>query len=307
MKQLVLLCSSDSSSDCPANCFPDRMKPKASIIILDFFKSRRVCENVESILKQKVDFPYEIIVVDNSANPENAKKLDPIRKYPEVTVFINETNLGYVKGNNRGVQRAKGDYIVIVNPDIIWKDEDSFQKMIDYMDAHPEIGVLGPKQINDNDGSVAMTVRAFPKISNQVFRRTKLRKLPFISSLVAKDECKNLDYDKTQTVDWLQSSFWITRHSLWNKIGGLNKAYFIFMSDPDYCFECWKEGYEVVYFPETKVYADGKRASAGGLKEFFSKKILRQHLKDSLKYRMSHLFKRNPRLKYLKNLENGLA
>lgn len=277
------------------------MKFKASIIILDFFKSKRVCENVDSIQKQKVDFLYEVIVVDNSANPLNAQKLAPLSHYPNVKVFINETNIGYVSGNNRGVQRAKGEYILIVNPDIIWKDQHTFQRLIDYMDKHQEVGVLGPKQINDGDGSIAMTVRTFPKLATQIARRTILRRIPGIRSLVAHDECRDLNYDMTQCVDWLQSSFWITRHALWNKLGGLDKKYFIFMSDPDYCWKCWSAGFEVVYYPPVKVYADGIRASAGGVKDFFNKWILRQHFKDAIKYRVAHIFRGNPRKVYFRN------
>ena len=280
------------------------MKPKASIIILDFFKSKRVVKNVESIVEQKVNFPYEIIVVDNSANPLNSKKLAPLSKYTNVKVFINESNIGYVRGNNRGVKRAKGEYILIVNPDIIWGDKHNFQKLIDYMDKHEEIGVLGPQQINDGDGSIAMTVRAFPKLTLQIARRTKLRNLPIIRSLVAHDECRDINYSLTQPVDWLQSSFWVTRQKLWNKMGGLDPRYFIFMSDPDYCWKCWKEGYKVIYHPEIKVHADGVRASAGGVKEFFEKWILRQHFKDAVKYRMAHMFKGNPRLRYYKDYKN---
>ena len=278
------------------------MKPKASIIILDFYKSKRVVKNVESIISQKVNFPYEIIVVDNSANPLNSKKLAPLSKYKNVKVFINETNIGYVRGNNRGVKRAKGEYILIVNPDIIWGDNHNFQELIDYMDENPEIGVLGPQQINDGDGSIAMTVRAFPKLTLQIARRTKLRKLPIIRSLVAHDECRDMNYNTTQPVDWIQSSFWVTRQKLWNKIGGLDPRYFIFMSDPDYCWKCWEEGHKVVYHPEIKVHADGVRASEGGVKEFFEKWILRQHFKDAIKYRLAHMFKKNPRKAYSKKL-----
>ncbi len=274
------------------------MKPKASIIILDFFKSKRVRENVESIQRQKVNFTYEIIIVDNSANPLNAKKLNPLRKYPNVKIFINEKNVGYVKGNNQGVSRSKGEYLLIVNPDIVWRDKNTFQKLIDYMEKNPTVGVLGPKQINESDKSIAMTVRAFPKLSLQILRRTKLKNLPIIRSLVAHDECRDINYSKTQPVDWLQSSFWVTTRKLWNKFSGLDKRYFIFMSDPDYCFKCWKSKHQVIYFPDTQVYADGIRASEGGIKEFFKKWILRQHLKDAIKYRWHHLFKGNPRKKY---------
>jgi N-acetylglucosaminyl-diphospho-decaprenol L-rhamnosyltransferase len=275
----------------------DTKRPKVSIVILDFLKSKRVCENVESLQKQKTDFEFEIIIVDNSCNAENAEKINSLKKFENVQIQINKENVGYIKGNNQGAAVAKGEYLMIVNPDIIWPNHEVMQKLVDYMEGHPKTGVCGPKQINDNDNSVAMTVRAFPNIFLQVARRTFLRRLPLIKKWVAYDEMQHLDYKKTQTVDWLQSSFWITRKALWDKIGGLDKAYFIFMSDPEYCYRVWKAGFEVVYYPEVTVHADGRRASEGGFKAFFKKWTLRQHLKDALIYQFKHLFNRNPHKK----------
>jgi len=269
---------------------------KASIIILDYLKSRRVCENVRSLMAQKTTFPFEVIVVDNSANPANAEKLRPLAEFPNVRIIVNERNVGYTRGNNQGVAESRGEYILIVNPDIVWGDPTNLQKMIDHMDSHPEIGVLGPKEVNDGDGSVAMTVRRFPNFFLQVARRTNLRQLPLVSDWVAKDECRDLDYSKIQTVDWLQSSFWVTRRSLWEKFGGLDTNYRIFMSDPDYCWKCWEAGFQIVYYPEAVVHADGVRASAGGFKAFFTKWIMRQHVKDSLKYQIRYILKSNPRI-----------
>ncbi len=268
---------------------------KASIVILDFLKSKRVCENVKSILAQDRDFEIEVIVVDNSCNEENAEKLMELKKYPEVYVQINKENVGYVRGNNQGAHRANGEYILIVNPDIVWRKSDTLKKLVAYMDKNPEVGIAGPKQINDDDGSVAMTVRAFPKLTMQVARRTFLRKLPILKKKVAYDEMQHLDYEKEQDVDWLQSSFWIVRNSLWKKWGGLNKNYFLFMSDPDLCFRCWEEGFKVKYYPKAVVYADGIRLSQGGFGDFFKKWTMRQHLKDSIAYKKKHLLKKNPR------------
>ena len=260
-------------------------------------KAKRVSENVESILAQKTDFPLEIIVVDNSVNSVNAKILLELQKHPNVRVVINDKNVGYVSGNNGGAARALGEYLMIVNPDIIWREKDTLQTMIDYMNEHEEVGILGPKQINDTDKSVAMTVRAFPKLFLQIARRTWIRKLPLIKRWVAHDEMRHLDYEKTQEVDWLQSSFWLIRKSLWNSFGGLNPDYFLFMSDPDLCFKVWEKGYKVVYYPKAVVYADGIRLSQGGMKAFFQKWTLRQHLKDAIKYSWNHLWRGNPRRK----------
>ncbi len=273
---------------------------KASIIILHFSKSRHVCENVESIYKQVADFNFEVIIVDNSCNPQKALMLDSLRKFEGVQTLINPKNLGYIRGNNRGVELAKGEYLLIVNPDIIWPEKDILQKLVDFMEIHPRIGICGPQQINDNSGKTAMTVRAFPNLFLQVARRTFLRRLPLIKKWVAYDEMQHLDYAKTQPVDWLQSSFWITRKSLWDKLGGLDSSYFLFMSDPEMCWQCWKAGYEVVYYPEVRVHADGRRASEGGFLAFFNKWTMRQHVKDALVYQLKHLFRGNPRSKYSK-------
>lgn len=273
------------------------MNKSVSIVILDFLKSKRVCENVESILAQQVDFPVEIIVIDNSVNEDNAKRLLEMKKYPNVKVSINKENVGYIRGNNQGAKMATGHYLLIVNPDIVWREKDTLQKLIDYMEVHEEIGILAPRQINDGNNEVAMTVRAFPTFFLQIARRTFLRNLPLIRGFVAYDEMRHLDYDVTQEVDWIQSSFWVIRKSLWDSFSGLNPDYFIFMSDPDLCFKVWEKGYKVVYYPKTTVYADGIRASQGGFSAFFKKWTLRQHVKDSLKYSWNHLFKGNPRKK----------
>jgi len=269
--------------------------PKVSIVILDFMKASRVCENVKSILEQRVDFPVEVIVVDNSVNEKNAAELSVLEQYPNVVIEINQSNEGYVKGNNAGAKLASGEYILIVNPDIVWRETHTLQTLMDYMEGHEEIGILAPKQINDGDGKEAMTVRAFPKLFLQIARRTWLRKLPLVKKWVAHDEMRHLDYDQTQEVDWLQSSFWVMRKSLWESLGGLNDDYFLFMSDPDMCHRVWEKGYKVVYYPKAVVYADGIRLSQGGLRTFFKKWTLRQHMKDAIKYSWKYKFKKHPR------------
>jgi N-acetylglucosaminyl-diphospho-decaprenol L-rhamnosyltransferase len=269
---------------------------KASIIILDFLKSKRVVENVESIQKQLVDFPIEIIVVDNSRNEANAQKLRELEKFPNVKLIFNQKNLGYTRGTNRGASDATGEYLFIVNPDIIWSDPQTLQKMVDFLDTNSKAGIVGPKQVNDTDGQVAMTVRAFPKLFLQIARRTWLRRLPGIRKKVEFDEMQHLDYAKTQSVDWLQSSFVAIRRNLWEKFEGLDEGYFLFMSDPDICWKCWESGFEVIYYPEVTVHADGLRCSAGGFLSFFGKWTLRQHLRDAVKYYMKYRGKPNPRV-----------
>jgi len=275
---------------------------KVTAIVLDYFKADQVVKNIEGLNQQKTDFDFNIIVIDNSCSQDNANKLLSLNRFTNVSMVINTQNLGYIKAHNEVSHLIKGDYVFIINPDIEWRDNDVLQKMVAYMDTHQDIGILGPKQI-EITGKVAMSVRAFPKFFLQVARRTFLRKLPFLKKWVSYDEMKHIDYDKTQDVDWLQSSCVLVRSDLWFKIGGFSKDYFLFMGDVELSWQTWKNGLRVVYYPELTVYADGERCSQGGFKKFFTSWVLRQHVKDSLRYRWKFIFDKNPRQEYYKKNE----
>jgi len=281
-----------------------KTKTRLTIIVLDYLKAKRVVENVSLLEKQKTNFASKIIVIDNSCNQENADVLKKsLGKKKNIELVINDKNLGYIKAHNVVSDRIVGDYLLILNPDILLKDKDVLQKMVGYLDKNKEVGLIGPKQVNDN-GEIAMSVRGWPKFYLQVARRTFLRNLPGLKEQVEHDEMKHLDYDEVQDVDWLQSSCVMIRKNLWDDIGGLDESYFLFMSDPEICYQVWKRGFRVVYFPKVKVFADGKRVSAGGFGTFFKSWVLRQHVKDSLTYRLKHFLKSNPRKKYYENHSN---
>lgn len=268
---------------------------KATVIIVDYHKAERVLENVRSLLAQTGGFEIKIIIVDNSVDAKNAEILRQLESEKNVKIIINTENLGYPRANNLGAREAEGEYIFIVNPDIVWRESDTLQKILNYMDANPQIGVLGPAQKNDGDGSRPLVARAFPRLFLQLARRTFLRKLPLVSGWVAHDERQDLDVNLTQEVDWLQSSFFVVRRDLWDGLGGFDENYFLFMADSELCWRAWKNGKKVVYFADTTVYADGKRCSEGGFLDFFRKQAMRWHFKDSLRYSLKHLGENKPR------------
>ncbi|HBO16984.1 MAG: Glycosyl transferase, family 2 [Candidatus Moranbacteria bacterium GW2011_GWE2_35_2-] len=280
-------------------------KIKITIVVLNYQKARRTVKNVKSIFSQKINFHFKVFVIENTAHKKDEGELlkKELSGLENLEIIINKTNIGYSRGNNIVKGREEGDYVFVVNPDIIFKDSDSLQKIVDYMDANPDIAILGPQQIND-DGGITMSVRAFPKFYLQVARRTFLRNLPILKEKVAYDEMRHLDYSKIQDVDWLQSSCFVVRRDFWEKVGGLNEEYFLFMTDAQMCFDAWNMGYRVVYYPEVKVYADGRRVSDGGFLKFFRSWVLRAHVLDALKYQFKNFWLENPRKKYYQNKKN---
>ena len=148
---------------------------------MNYNKAARVVENVSFLTAQNInEFEHKIMVVDNSCNKEqeNILRSGLSRVRNDFVLVINKKNVGYTKGYNMVSDELEGEYVLIVNPDILFRQKDTLQKMVQYLDAHLDVALLGPKQIND-DGSLAMTVRAFPKFYVQVARRTFLKKIPY--------------------------------------------------------------------------------------------------------------------------------
>jgi len=279
----------------------EKNEAKLTILVSNYSKAKRVVKNVKSIFRQNTDFDFKVFITDMSCDKNQADIMrNGLQEFPDIEFIINKKNLGYSKGHNVIKGKEKGNYILVVNPDIIFEEKDTLQKMTDYMNSHPDIAILGPKQIND-DGKIAMTVRAFPKLYIQILRRTFLRNLPILKNKIAYDEMSHLNYAKTQDVDWLQSSCVMIRRDFWDKVSGYDERFFLFMSDTQMCHKAWENGFRVVYYAQTSVRADGKRLSAGGIFDFFRKKVIRQHLIDAFKYTLLNLKESNPREKYYKN------
>lgn len=270
---------------------------KVSVIILDFFKAGQVVDNVKSIQKQKCNFELEIIIVDNSLDKDNASVLNTLENVKNVTLIINKDNLWYTKWNNLWYSKASWDYIFVLNPDIYLKENNIFQELVDYLEKNKDVWIIGPKQENKDD-TIPIVVRKFPNLFVQFFRRTFFGKLPILRWIVWDDESRYDDLDLIREVDWLQSSFFVVRKWLWDEVWGFDECYFIFMSDSEMCFQSWKNWMKVIYYPKVKVLADWKRASEWWLLDFFNKWVIRQHLKDSIKYFFNHLFESNPRKKF---------
>lgn len=268
--------------------------PKISVIILNYLKAKRVIENINFLKNQKWDFDLEIILVDNSCDKNEKEILSKLKKNNNLKIIFNEKNYWYTKWNNIWVKYASWDFILILNPDILIKDENAIFEMLKFLQNDEKIWIIWPKQINDN-WEIPIIIRRFPNLFTQIARRTFLRKIPWIKKIVEKDEYRDLDLDQIQSVDWIQSSCFMLSKKLWNKIWGFDESYKIFLADPEICFQSWKLWKKIIYFPKIQVFADWKRASFWWFLKFFQSWVLRQHFLDSIKYFFKHIFSKNPR------------
>ncbi|MEX2091013.1 MAG: glycosyltransferase family 2 protein [Candidatus Paceibacterota bacterium] len=252
-----------------------------SVIIVNF-KNPALLRLCLKSLKNALDpaTKYEILVVDVESS---ASTVNMVREeFPQVRLLPFKQNIGYTKGVNEGLKAASGDYFLILNPDVV-PLKNSIEKMLEYMEAHSDTGILGPRLLNF-DGSPQPSCFRFYTPLTILYRRSFFGKLPFAGKTLNKFLMKDKDINKTTEADWIMGSALMTSAKAVKKVGFLDEDFFLYMSDVDWAKRFWKNEYKVVYYPESQMYHYHRRSSKGGILDLLLKKEARWHLKDALKY-----------------------
>jgi GT2 family glycosyltransferase len=255
-----------------------------SIIIVNYNVKEFLQNLIHSISKSSPKISREIIIVDNASNDGSVEFIK--EKFPEVNLIANNKNLGFSKANNIGMKLAKGKYILLLNPDT-FVSEDTFEKMIEFFDSKPEVGLAGCKILNP-DGTLQLACRrSFPGPWTSFCKVTGLSKLFSKTRLFAKYNLTYLDSDQTYEVDAISGSFMMFRKELYEKIGGLDENFFMYGEDLDFCYRTQKSGYKVYYVHSTQIVhykgESTKRSSLDETKIFYNAMHLfvKKHLSGS--------------------------
>ncbi|HNT81060.1 MAG TPA: glycosyltransferase family 2 protein, partial [Bacteroidia bacterium] len=147
---------------------------KLSVIIVNYNVKFFLEQALLSVKKAIQNISAEIIVVDNKSIDGSVEMLQ--QKFPEVILIANEKNTGFSVANNQGIRIAKGEYILLLNPDTL-VEEDTFEKCIEYMDAHEKAGAMGVKMIDGNGNFLPESKRGLPTPSTAFFKMTGLSSL----------------------------------------------------------------------------------------------------------------------------------
>lgn len=245
-----------------------------SFIILEYKSLNEVENCISNIQEMCGNLDYEIIVSSNSQYPKDQQN-EVESKLKSARFVFNEKNGGFSYGMNRGMEIAKGDYMIICNSDV--KIASDLLVMVDYMQNNPDVGVVGPR-IEDEPGNVQDSCRdyvSFPALLKRQIKRIFTRK-----DVIPQ---KNFDYDKIQNVDWVIGAFLMIRSSIYREIGGFDENnYFMYAEDVDLCLRVRKKGYRICYFPKFIVKFKGTRKARTSFK--FAKIFLQSHFKLWQKY-----------------------
>lgn len=191
----------------------------------------------------------QVIVVDNASSDGTAETVR--HEFPAVTLIANERNLGFVGGCNQGAAASDGRYILLLNPDTEVVG-DAVQAMVGYMDAHADVGVLGPRLLFP-DGRVQSSRRRFPSLATALIESTVLQQWFPRSSLLRRYYMLDRSDDETQDVDWVTGACMCIRREAWDQVGPLDPSLFMYSEELDWCRRARNKGWRAVYLPTATI------------------------------------------------------
>ena len=225
-------------------------KRKVSVLLVNYNVKQYLLHSIQSILQSQYDGEIEIIIVDNHSFDGSVAEVK--KRFPEISVIENEDNSGFGKAVNQATQAASGEYYLILNPDTVIQ-ENTISILANYLNGHPEAGMVGPKILNA-DGSMQLACkRSFPTIGVAFPKLLGLTKLFPKSKWAGKYNLTYLDPDLNHVVDAVSGSCMFVEASLYQQVGGFDEQFFMFGEDLDLCYRIQKSGREIHYVPATQI------------------------------------------------------
>ncbi|HUM47764.1 MAG TPA: glycosyltransferase [Chitinophagales bacterium] len=221
-----------------------------SVIIVNYNVRFFLEQALLSVKKAVLHLTAEIIVVDNNSVDGSGEMMR--EKFPDIMYVANKVNAGFARANNQGIALAKGKFVLLLNPDTI-VEEDTFEKCIQFMEAHPEAGALGVKMLDGKGNFLPESKRGFPSPAVGFYKAFGLSALFPKSKLFGGYHLGYLSENETNEVAVLAGAFMFIRRTALDKAGWLDESFFMYGEDIDLSYRIVKAGYKNYYFAGTRI------------------------------------------------------
>ncbi len=226
--------------------------PKLSIIIISYNTKELTLNCLKSVLEEtdRTNLPYEIVLVDNNSTDGSVEAVKAL-KSPLISIIEEKNNLGFGKGNNLAVKKAKGEYILLLNSDTVVL-EGGIEKLFNFYEQRQQkIQFLGGKLLNKD---MTLQPSAAPFYSPIVV---------FLALFLRGDYWGATRYSPSseKRVDWISGACILTKKSYYTELGGFDEDIFMYMEEVDLLYRAAKRGYFTYFYPEAKFIHLGSASS----------------------------------------------
>ncbi len=224
-------------------------QPTLSIAIVSWQTRDFLLDCLRSIFSNPPQNSFEVIVVDNASTDGTADAV--CSQFPDCILIANSSNAGYAAGNNQAIAKASGEFVLLLNPDVIIPAH-GLDNAISFMQTHPDAGALGVRQVHPN-GSLQRSVRGFPTPLSILSEILGLSRAFPASHIFGAYRMTYFGYDTVSEVDQPMGTFLLMRRKVIEMVGVLDEAFPIFFNEVDWCLRCKKAGWKIFFTPDIEI------------------------------------------------------
>ncbi len=217
-----------------------------------------------SLKKALTAISSEILLVDNHSSDGS---VDFIRSnYPEVIITENSVHYGYGANHNKNLIRAKGNYVLFMNSDMVILP-DALEVLCEFMDRNKNVGICSPNVLNP-DGSLQYLNKNYPNVFDLMLRRFATRAVKSVfKKRMDSYELRDSGYSNSVTVPFISGCFMFCRTGVVRHVNGFDERYFLYFEDADLCRKV-QEFAPTLSCPEARVVHRWERSAHKKFKWF---------------------------------------
>jgi GT2 family glycosyltransferase len=234
-------------------------RPDLSVIVVTHNGRVRALDTLRSALAAAGDVAVEWLVVDNGSSDGTPDAI--AAELPEVEL-LRRPNRGFAAGNNVGLRRARGRYVLLLNPDVEVLSG-RLDELVAAMDARPELGMASVVQ-RGTDGELQPSIRRFPSPLRDLGEALFAAYWPLLRSL-QELETRADRYRDERPAEWLVGAFLIARREAIRDVGPMDERFFLYSEEIDWCFRFWRAGWPIAHLPVMTVTHHAGKRSRGDL------------------------------------------
>lgn len=225
-----------------------------SVIYINWNSSEDVITSMASVQRWSQNQDYEFIVVDNASHADISRL-----ERSDVTLIRNSANLGFAAGCNIGARKARGNFLLFLNPDTVLLN-DVLGGLVSFLNAHPEAGAAGPMTLETNGSIHYGAARALPDLSNEFLEHSTLTfKFPR-SRLLGKPYYSYWDHQSSRPVGTLLGACMMVRRKAFEALGGFDERFFLYFEEVDLCKRMHRTGWQIWYVHTARLLHEGHKS-----------------------------------------------
>lgn len=227
--------------------------PILSIILVSYNTAPYTIRALESVYNQ-TRTNFELIVVDNASSDDSVAQIK--QYFPQSTLIESKINTGFAGGVQLGAQLAKGQYLLLLNPDTIVLNQ-AIDRLMSFAKQYPSNGIWGGVTLNNDLSVNTQHAWSKPSFRNLLFSAFGLEKAFNKSCFFNHSNYGCWQRDSIKEVDILSGCFFLITRELWDKLDGLDTSFFMYAEEADLCLKAKNLGYQPIVTPEARIIHHG--------------------------------------------------